>query len=217
VQGIDFDDKRLWVTSVDRAAREGYLHEFSLPGGELRRTLKVGSGEQFHPGGIARDGDALWVPVAEYRRESSATIQRRNARTLELEFQFEIPDHIGCVAAGSDVLIGGNWDSRKFYIWDRKGKLLRTVDNPTPNGYQDIKFVEGRLVGGGVLPGKTGAIDWLDYPSFRLVRRIEAGQTSRGVLYTNEGMALRGNRLLLLPEDGPSRLFEFRLLEVGAH
>ena len=77
VQGIDFDDTRLWVTSVDRAARKGYLHEFSLPGGELRRTLKVGSGEQFHPGGIARDGDALWVPVAEYRRESSATIQRR--------------------------------------------------------------------------------------------------------------------------------------------
>src|SRR5690242_9495836 len=104
VQGIDFDDTRLWVTSVDRAARKGYLHEFSLPGGELRRTLKVGSGEQFHPGGIARDGDALWVPVAEYRRESSATIQRRNARTLELEFQFEIPDHIRCVAAGSDVL-----------------------------------------------------------------------------------------------------------------
>jgi hypothetical protein len=29
-------------------------------------------------------------------------------------------------------------------------------------------------------------------------------------------MALRGNRLLLLPEDGPSRLFEFRLLEGAA-
>ena len=217
VQGIDFDDTRLWVTSVDRAARKGYLHEFSLPGGELRRTVEVGSGEQFHPGGMAREGDALWIPVAEYRRDSSATIQQRNARTLEVEFQFGIPDHIGCVAAGPDVLIGGNWDSRKFYIWDRKGKLLRTVDNPTANGYQDIKFAGGRLVGGGVLPGKTGAIDWLDYPSFRLLRRIEAGQTSRGVLYTNEGMALRGNRLLLLPEDGPSRLFEFRLLEVAAH
>ncbi len=32
VQGIDFDETRLWVTSVDRAARKGYLQEFSLPG-----------------------------------------------------------------------------------------------------------------------------------------------------------------------------------------
>src|SRR5690348_16857108 len=43
VQGIDFDETRLWVTSVDPAARKGYLHEFSLPGGELRRTVEVGS------------------------------------------------------------------------------------------------------------------------------------------------------------------------------
>jgi hypothetical protein len=49
VQGIDFDDTRLWVTSVDRVARKGYLHEFSLPEGELRRTVEVGSGERFHP------------------------------------------------------------------------------------------------------------------------------------------------------------------------
>jgi len=211
VQGIDFDETRLWVTSVDPSARKGYLLLFSLPGGELLRTVEIGTGDRFHPGGMARDGDSLWIPVAEYRRNSSATIQRRNAQTLELEFQFEVSDHIGCVAAGPDVLVGGNWDSRKFYLWDRSGKLQRTVDNPTPNGYQDIKFAEGRLVGGGVLPGKTGAIDWLEYPSFRLLRRMEAGRTSRGVPYTNEGMAVRGNRLLLLPEDAPSRLFEFRL------
>ena len=33
----------------------------------------------------------------------------------------------------------------------------------------------------------------------------------RGVPYTQEGMAVRGNRLFLLPEDGSSRLFEFQL------
>jgi hypothetical protein len=213
VQGIDLDAEgtRLWVTSVDRAGKKGYLHEFALPSGELRRTVEVGAGERFHPGGMAWDGESLWIPVAEYRRESSATIQKRNAKTLELEAQFEVADHIGCVAAGPEGLIGGNWDSRIFYVWDRSGKLLRKVANPTPNGYQDLKFAGGRLVGGGLLPGKVGAIDWMEWPSLKLVKRMEAGITSRMVPFTNEGMAVRGDRLWLLPEDGPSRLFEFKL------
>jgi hypothetical protein len=211
VQGIDLDETRLWITSVDKDAKKGYLHEFALPSGELRRTVEVGMGERFHPGGMTRDGESLWIPVAEYRRESSATIQKRNARTLALEAQFEVADHIGCIAAGPDFLIGGNWDSRMFYVWDKQGKLLRKAANPTPNGYQDLKFAERRLVGGGLLPGKVGAVDWLEWPSLKLMRRVDAGKTSRGVPYTNEGMAIRGDRLMLLPEDGPSRLFEFRV------
>jgi len=211
VQGIDLDETRLWVTSVDREARKGYLHEFALPSGELRRTVDVGVADQFHPGGLARDGESLWIPVAEYRRESTATIQRRNARTLELEAQFAVADHIGCIAAGPDFLIGGNWDSRTFYVWDKSGKLLRKVPNPTPNGYQDLKWVDRGVVAGGLLPGKVGAIDWLEWPSLKLLRRVDAGKTSRGVPYTNEGLAARGDRLWLLPEDGPSRLFEFRV------
>ena len=75
----------------------------------------------------------------------------------------------------------------------------------------DLKFVNGKLVGGGLLPGKVGAVDWLEWPSFRLEKRVTAGRTDRGVPYTNEGMAVRGDRLFLLPEDGPSRLFEFRV------
>ncbi len=211
VQGIDFDETRLWATSVDRDAKKGYLHEFALATGELRRTIEVGKGDRFHPGGMARDGGSLWIPAAEYRRDSSAIIEKRNAKTLELEMQFEVADHIGCIAAGPDFLIGGNWDSRMFYIWDKQGKLLRKVANPTPNGYQDIKFADGQLVGGGLLPGKAGAIDWLEWPSLKLLRRVEAGKTSRDVPYTNEGMAIGGGRLFLLPEDGPSRLFEFKL------
>ena len=83
--------------------------------------------------------------------------------------------------------------------------------NPSGNAYQDLKFVDGQLVGSGLLADHTGAIDWLEYPSLRLIRRVPTGKTSRGVAYSNEGMALRGNRIFLLPEDSPSRLFEFRL------
>ena len=149
------------------------------------------------------------MPVAEYRRDSSSVVQKRNVRTLELEYKFDVADHIGCIAAAPGVLIGANWDSRDFYVWDRTGRLLRKLANPTTNGYQDIKFVDGSLVASGLLPGRKGAIDWLEYPSLRLIRRVTVGQTSRGVPYTSEGMALRGDRLFLLPEDSPSRLFEF--------
>src|SRR5262245_16584216 len=82
-QGIDFDEQHLWVTSVDRAQRKGYLHEFSLDTGEHVRTVEVSKGDQFHPGGMSRRGDSLWIPVAEYRRASSAVIQQRSIRTLE--------------------------------------------------------------------------------------------------------------------------------------
>jgi hypothetical protein len=149
--------------------------------------------------------------VAEYRRESTSVVQKRSQRTLAVEFQFEVADHIGCIAADADRLIGGNWDSRYFYEWDRRGRLLRRVANPTEVAYQDMKFDGARLVASGVLPDRTGAVDWLDYPSLRLVRRIVAGSTDRGLLYTREGMAIRGQRLLLLPEDSPSRLFEFEV------
>ena len=38
VQGIDTDGVHLWVTSVDRAARKGYLQEFAVADGRLERS-----------------------------------------------------------------------------------------------------------------------------------------------------------------------------------
>jgi hypothetical protein len=214
VQGIDLDARRLWVTSVDTEARKGYLHEFALPGGTLARAVDVSDGVRFHPGGIAADASSIWLPVAEYRRASTSVIQRRDKRTLEVESQFAVNDHIGCIAVTGDELIGGNWDSREFYVWDRGGKLLREIANPTDNAYQDLKFDGQRLVASGLLPDHTGAIDWLEWPALRLVRRVKMGKTSRGAPFTREGMALRGGELLLVPEDGPSRVFFFKMADL---
>ena len=211
VQGIDADAKRLWVTSVDTPNRKGYLHEFSMTTGESLRVVEVQDGERFHPGGIASDAKSLWVPVAEYRASSTSIIQRRSKRTLQLEFQFAVPDHIGCIAVTPDFLIGGNWDSRDFYVWNRHGKLLRKIASRTSNAYQDMKFNSKHIVASGLLADRTGAIDWLELSSMQLIHRLTAGSTDRGASYTREGMGIRGDRLFLLPEDGPSRLFVFRL------
>jgi hypothetical protein len=45
---------------------------------------------------------------------------------------------------------------------------------------------------------------------YRLLRRVIAGKTDRGLPFTHEGMAFRNGALYFLPEDDPSRVFIFR-------
>jgi len=211
VQGIEADADRLWVTSVDRNTQSGYLQEFSMPEGALIRETPVQDGTRYHPGGISGAGESLWIPVAEYKANSTSVIQKRSKRTLAIEKQFTVQDHIGCVAVDGETVIGGNWDSRDLYFWNTDGLLLRKVPNPTQTSFQDMKAIGEMLVGSGGFPGGAGAIEWIDLATLKPVKRITVGKTDRGASYTREGMLIRGDDLMLLPEDGSSRLFVFRL------
>ena len=210
VQGIETDGLRLWVSSVDKEAHTGHLHLFEIKTGKLLKTVRVDSGELYHPGGISMEGNSLWVPVAEYKRVGTARIEERDKETLALRSHFTVEDHIGCVAVADGKLFGGNWDARQIYTWSLEGLQLAKRDNPEGTHYQDMKFRQGQLVASGVAD-KSGAIDWLDPQDLRLVKRISTGKTDRGILYTNEGMTVHDGKLYLLPEDGPSRLFVFKL------
>lgn len=211
VQGIEADVDRLWVTSVDKSTQSAYLQEFSLPDGALIREVKIQDDARYHPGGISGSGDSLWIPVAEYKANSTSVIQKRSKRTLAIEKQFATQDHIGCVAVHGETVIGGNWDSRDLYFWNTDGKLLRKVPNPTQTSFQDMKAVGEMLVGSGGSPGGGGVIEWIDLPTLKPVKRITAGKTDRGDSFTREGMLIQGDDLMLLPEDDSSRLFVFRL------
>jgi hypothetical protein len=210
VQGIDADGDTLWVSSVDRQARRGLLFAFDAAG-RLRRSVEVQSGDRYHPGGICLSGGSLWVPVAEYRRASSAVIQKRDPVTLALQAEFAVADHIGAVAVVPEGVLGVNWDAADFYLWTPAGKLLRKFPNPSGVSIQDMKFDRGMLIAGGLLADRTGAIAWLAWPGLETKRLLRAGRTDRGVAFTNEGLAIRNGVLYLLPEDGPSRLFAFEL------
>jgi hypothetical protein len=210
VQGIDTDGDRLWVTAVDRPTSKGFLYEYSIQNGKRLHALELQVGERYHPGGIATDETSIWIPIAEYKAHSSALIQRRNKKTLEVEFEFSVPDHIGCIAVTPDLIIGGNWDSREFYIWNHEGILIRKIESQTQNSYQDLKFSNGRIVGSGTLVDHQGAVDWLDLASMKLTDRILVGEVDKGTSLAREGMAVRGDHLLFLPEDDASRLFVFR-------
>ena len=211
VQGIDVEGPALWVSAVDRAGRRGLLSRHDAADGRRRVSVEVHDGARYHPGGLEVDGDDLWVPVAEYRRASSTTVQRRDKTTLALLARFEVADHIGCVAVAGEVIWGGNWDATHLYRWRRDGTLIDKRENPTGTRYQDLKFEDGLLIGSGLGGPDRGRIDWLEPETLEVRRRIVTGATDRGVAYTHEGMAVRDGVLYLLPEDGPSRLFRFKL------
>lgn len=207
VQGIDVEGNRLWISSVDRQGKRGLLHLVDLPSGLPVREIEVHEGARYHPGGISLDGGAVWVPVAEYRKLSSAMVERRDKETLEPLGRFEVDDHIGCAAADGKHVYGGNWDSEIVYRWTYDGEAVDERRNPAGVAYQDMQCAGDALIASGNLSPGEGAIDWLDKETLELRGRIRAGTTSRGARFTNEGMAFRGGRLYLLPEDGPSRLF----------
>lgn len=212
VQGVDLDSRHIWVTSVDRVNRKGYLHEFDRTTGRSLRRLELTDGARYHPGGISLHGGSIWVPVAELRPDSSAVIEEIDADTLRVRRRIGVADHLGCVAVSDRNIVAGNWDSRLLYVFDlASGKQVEVVPNPTATAYQDMKFVNGRLVASGPSSLWSGAIDWIDWAGMKRVRTLRTGVTDRAVPYSGEGMALQGRDLYLISEDGPSRLFHFRL------
>jgi hypothetical protein len=108
-----------------------------------------------------------------------------------------------------EFLIGGHWDSRDFYVWDHHGKLIRKVASKTGNAYQDMKFGSDQIIASGGLSERRDAVDWLEFPSMHLVRRMMVGKTDRGALLGRETMTTFEGQLWMLREDEQSRLFVF--------
>ena len=187
------------------------VFEYTLPEGRPVRSVEIQDGDRFHPGGLMADGDSLWIPVAEYRKDSTATIQKRSKQNLR----------VGVPVQGRRSHRSGRSHTR----WNRGRQLgrslplrlgsewrqIRKIANQSGVAFQDLKFDDGELVGSGLLKDKSGVIVWMDWPSLRVNRRVAVGRTDRGVAYTHEGMAIRKQTLWLLPEDSNSRLFIFSL------
>lgn len=218
VQGLELEGGRIWVTSVDQVNHKGYLHAFDRATGRFLGRLELTDGARYHPGGISLSGRSIWVPVAEMKPNSSAVLIEIDVDSLRVRRRIRVADHLGCVAAAGRTLVAGNWDSRQLYIFDvGEPDRVRIVPNPSPTHFQDMKFRGGQLVAAGNLDWWSGTVDWIDWPSMRLRRTLTAGAVGpvrpfgRGGPYTGEGMTIEGHDLYVIPEDGPSRLFHFKL------
>ena len=168
-------------------------------------------GALIHPGGLQFDGRYLWVPNAEYKRQSRTMVYGLNPDTLEICTSFPVDDHIGAVASdGKNLLYGVNWDALHFYIWDIDGRQLNKIDSPTSMAYQDIKYFAGKLLCSGH-KDDISAVDIIDPGNWTLIKRVDLPQDKWRSVLTREGMAFDGN-LYFLPDDGPdSRILIFTL------
>lgn len=162
-QGMAFANGLTFLSSVEildaprpaadpalRTPGRGSGHVFVLDSESLLiRDIPVGEDTMYHPGGIDFDGDHVWVSVAEYRAASRSIVYTIDPDSLEVRERFRVDDHIGWVLRDPhlDLVFGGSWGSRHFYIWDTEGRLMDTWENPG----HFIDYQDAQLLGPGLL------------------------------------------------------------------
>jgi Family of unknown function (DUF6454) len=213
------------VGGYDRTPGKGIGHLFVMDRqGHLQKDITLGEGDMYHPGGISYDGANIWVPVAQYRPNSSAIIYRVDARSLAVSKQFEVHDHIGGILLDETTghLVGNNWGSRRFYDWTVQGQQVHTWDNNSFfTDYQDCQYVpSAKMICGGItnLPQtpaaggssatyELGGVTMIDLRSHDILREVPFQQWSTaGHVMTRNPVKLSatGNQLTLwaAPDNG---------------
>jgi len=213
------------VGGYDRTPGKGVGHLFVMDRqGHLQKDITLGEGDMYHPGGISYDGTSVWVPVAQYRPDSSAIVYRVNASTLGVTRQFEVKDHIGGIVLDKTTghLVGNSWGSRRFYEWTSAGRQTNTWENPSFFvDYQDCQYVpSAKMICGGVtnLPQtpsagggnatyELGGIAMIDLRSHHVLREVPFQQWSTaGHVMTRNPLKLAadGDQLTLwaAPDNG---------------
>ena len=225
------------VDGYDRTAGKGVGHLFVMDRqGKLQKDLTLGEGDRYHPGGISYDGANIWVPVAQYRPNSSAIIYRVDAGSLTVHKQFEVDDHIGGIVLDetNGHLVGNNWGSRDFYEWTAEGEQIRTWANDSFfTDYQDCQYVaSAKMMCGGItsLPqtpaaGGTnatyelGGVSMIDLRTHDILREVPFQKwSSAGHVMTRNPVKLAadGDQLTLwaAPDNGKeangTELFTYR-------
>jgi hypothetical protein len=152
------------VDGYDRTPGKGIGHLFILDrDGQLLKDIVISDGHRYHPGGLDYDGEFLWLPVAEYRPNSSADIYRIDPTTYDVTKLFTVSDHIGGVVRDQETghLVGQSWGSRRFYDWTVGGRQKGFWLNENHLlDYQDCEYVDSRkALCSGVtgLPAQPGA------------------------------------------------------------
>ncbi|NUS49503.1 MAG: hypothetical protein HOQ22_00480, partial [Nocardioidaceae bacterium] len=143
------------VGGHDRTPGKGVGHLFVMDRqGHLQKDIVLGEGDMYHPGGIDYDGRNIWVPVAQYRPNSSAIIYRVDATSLRVHEQLRVPDHVGGIVLDKTTnrLVGNTWGSRRFYEWTLGGTQTDTWLNADHYvDAQDCQYVDaGKMLCGGV-------------------------------------------------------------------
>ena len=240
-EGIAFAGDRVFLSAVeileptvkypspeggyDRTAGKGIGHLFVMDRqGNLEKDIVLGEGDMYHPGGIDFDGKNVWVPVAQYRPDSSSIIYRIDASSLTVHKQFEVKDHFGGVVLDKTTghLVGNTWGSRRFAEWNDKGRQLKTWDNSSFFvDYQDCQYAPaGKMIcagvtnlpqtpaaGGAAATYELGGLALIDLRSHDVIREVPVQEWSTAGHVTTRNpvkLAADGNELTMwtAPDNG---------------
>lgn len=155
---IDWETGLFYITAVEiieqrDVARQycgkgrAHLFECDIEGRTIRSVnLTSDSEEEYHPSGMALIDGTMFIALAQYLPETSATIIKFNVEDWTYEKLFRIQDHVGLVVpnlAEGELLLGA-WGSRHYYCTDLKGNIKSR--RPTPCS-DDMEHQDAQLIG----------------------------------------------------------------------
>jgi len=179
-----------------------------------------------HPGGFDFDGKSFWIPISGSSPKSPSVIVRvpyrpkQRLASVQVQTVFQVDDHIGAIAINRDNghFYGANWDTKVVHAFSPQGKRLRKIkrenlvagDPQWALAVQDWKGLGGgRVLAGGIdkranptSDQPRAMIGLLDVDRQQLVAkaRLKTPKSWAGHV-TNEGLAIKGDQLFLLPGD----------------
>ena len=183
----------------DRTPGKGIGHLFVIDkAGNLQRDIVLGEGDMYHPGGLDFDGRNVWVPVAQYRPDSSAIIYRVDSRTLAVHEAFRVGDHIGGIVL--DRGDGCTWSATPgARVASTNGRVRGSERSTWLNDshfvdYQDCQYVARRKMlcggvtnlpqtptaGGAAATYELGGMALLDLADRRILHEVPFQQWSTG-------------------------------------
>jgi len=221
VQGIAFSKNYLFLSAVDKEEKTGYLFKIDPVNFSLLDQLKLKVGNIYHPGGISFSDGYVYLPLAEYKADSTAVIFMIDPKTMKPAHSFTVKDHIGAVTAdGKEFIFGMNWDARDVYIWNIRGTQLAIFKNPRNIAYQDIEYKNNRLYCSGIKKSlrQEGVIDIYDFDSSKLAislyKTLSVPQLKITQSIANEGMTIKDGYFYFVPEDFPkTKLYRLKINE----
>lgn len=224
------------VFDRDTGAGIGHLFKFDQQG-NLLAEVQLGEGAIYHPGGIDYDGKYIWVPVAEYRPNSSSIIYRVDPATMKATAVFRYADHIGGIIHNTEAhtLHGVSWGSRSFYRWtlNQRGRVTNATTPPAKLlkrnasfyiDYQDCKYLgRGEMLCGGLsnyeakgIRFSLGGLELIDLAAGHAIYQVPIE------LWTDSGLPMTQNpfwieptphglRAYFMPEDERSMLYVYEV------
>lgn len=192
-----------------------------------------------HPGGFDSDGENLWIPISQSRRNGKTMVRKFSIRSLidkgdaTPTESITINDHIGAIAVsrGTKRLFGANWDTLLAYELSVDGNPMQHYERNSfirnfPNwsiAVQDWKVHEGFLIASGLdkssklLAGRTRSlIQLINFKTRQIMAELRLPRHHESGNFTREGMSVFDEHIWLLPDDleEENKLYRFALNEL---